>query len=367
MEFIDLKTQYSTYKESIDKAIHAVLDAGNYILGSEVAACEKALAAFCGAKHCITAASGTDTLMMALMAKGIGPGDEVITTPFTWISPVEMIALLGATPIFVDIDATLNIDPALVERAITKRTKAIMPVGLFGIMPPMEALRALAKKHQLTLIEDAAQCFGSRRGSDRSCSASEIASTSFFPAKPLGCYGDGGALFTDNDELAATLRVLRVHGGLDRNNFVHIGINGRFDTLQAAVINAKLPHFAQEIERREESARYYTKKLSSLVQTPVVPEDVTSTWAMYTIRHPERDAIAAHLKTKGIPTGIYYPKTCYEHPAYAYLGVKRGACPVAERASKEVLSIPMHAFLKTSDQDKVVEAIQESLCLTKRA
>jgi len=362
MQFIDLQEQYRRYKASIDAAIHRVLDHGQYIMGPEIKEVEMALAAYVGAKHAITVASGTDSLEIALRALGIGPGDEVITVPFTWISSTEVIGLVGATPVFVDIEAdTFNIDVSQIEAAITPRTKAIMPVSLFGQMPDMGRINAMAEKHDLAVIEDAAQSFGATQNGKRSCAVSKIASTSFFPAKPLGCFGDGGALFTDDDSLADVMRAIRTHGGMKRHHHPLLGMNGRFDTIQAAVLLAKLPHFSDEVDARNRIGARYTELLREVCGVPEVAPGNTHVYAQYTIRVPNRDKVAAKLKEQGIPTAVYYPKCLHEQPVFASLGYKYGRFPEAERASREVLSLPMHPFLTEADQDRVVEALRRAL------
>jgi UDP-2-acetamido-2-deoxy-ribo-hexuluronate aminotransferase len=362
MEFIDLNKQYHLYKNEINSRIQNVLDKGQYIMGEDIKILETTLAKFVGVKHCITASSGTDTLMMALMALGIGPGDEVITVSFTWISTVEVIALVGATPVLVDIEPdTYNIDLNLLEKAITPRTKAIMPVCLFGQMPDFDRINAIAKKHNIPVIEDAAQSFGATQKGRQSCSVSTIGSTSFYPAKPFGCYGDGGALFTNDDALASKMRAIRTHGGEVRHQHDYVGINGRFDTIQAAVLLAKWPHFAGEVRERQRIGERYSRLLQDYCTVPKIANGNTSTYAQYTIRVPARDAVQAELKARSIPTAIYYPKCVHEQPAFAYLGYGKGSLPVSEKASKEVLSLPMHPWLTESDQDKVIAAVKEAV------
>lgn len=364
MQFIDLDTQYRRYQSEIDKRMKTVLDHGQYIMGPEVEELEKKLAEYVGVLHCITVASGTDSLEIALRALNIGEGDEVITVPFSWISTAEVIAAVGATPVFIDIEpGSFNMDPDLLEDAITENTKAIMPVSLFGQMPDLEQLNAIAKKHDIAVIEDAAQSFGATRNSKRSCGASLIGSTSFFPAKPLGCFGDGGALFTDNDELAETMRAIRSHGGVKRHHHTHIGLNGRFDTLQAAVILGKWPHFEDEVTARSEIGARYSELLGGHVVTPKISEGNTHVYAQYTIRVDEqkRDQIVSGMKGAEVPVGIYYPKCFHEQPVFEYLGYKYGDFPESEKASREVLSLPMHPFLTNEDQDKVVETLISQL------
>ena len=366
MEFIDLKTQYAKYQTEIDARMKAVLQHGHFIMGPEIAELESALAAYIGVKHCLTVSSGTDSLEIALRALGIGPGDEVITVPFTWISSAEVIGLVGAKPVFVDIEpASYNLDISKLEAAITRRTKAIMPVSLFGQMPDYDKINAIAAKHGLPVIEDGAQSFGATQRGRRSCGVTLIGSTSFFPAKPFGCYGDGGALFTSDDALADKMRAIRTHGGLKRHHHPYLGMNGRFDTLQAAILLAKFPHFQNEVEARGRIGARYTALLSSVLSAPssvpLVSPGNTHVYAQYTIHVPNRDAVAAKLKEKGIPTAVYYPKCLHEQPVFASSGYKLGDFPEAEQASREVLSLPMHPFLIETDQDLIVDAVKASL------
>jgi UDP-2-acetamido-2-deoxy-ribo-hexuluronate aminotransferase len=346
--------------------MRAVLSHGQFIIGPEIAEIEMALAKYVGVKHCITAASGTDSLEIALRALSIGPGDEVITVPFTWISTAEVIGLVGAKTVFVDIEpAFFNIDVDLIEKAITPSTKAIIPVSLFGQMPDYEPINAIASRHGLPVIEDGAQSFGATQRGRRSCGVTLIGSTSFFPAKPLGCYGDGGALFTNDDGLAEKMRAIRTHGGLKRHYHPLLGMNGRFDTLQAAALLAKMPHFEWEVQARGRIGASYTELLSSVLSppssAPTVAPGNTHVYAQYTIRVPNRDAVASKLKEQGIPTAVYYPKCLHEQPVFAGSGYKWGDFPEAEKASREVISLPMHPFLTEPDQDKVVAALKEAV------
>jgi UDP-2-acetamido-2-deoxy-ribo-hexuluronate aminotransferase len=362
MEFIDLKTQYRKYQTEIDARMEAVLTHGHFIMGPEIAELESELARYVTVKHGITVASGTDALEIALRALGISTGDEVITVPFTWISSAEVISLVGAKPVFVDIDPRwFNINVELIEPAITPRTKAIMPVSLFGQMPDYDRITAIAARHAIPVIEDGAQSFGATQRGRRSCGVTLIGSTSFFPAKPLGCYGDGGALFTNNNDLADKMRAIRTHGGLKRNHHTMLGMNGRFDTLQAAVVLAKMPHLEWEGSERGRIGARYTELLRSTCVVPEVMAGNTHVYAQYTIRVPNRDAVASKLKERGIPTAVYYPKCLHEQPVFAGNGYHWGDFPQAEKASREVLSLPLHPFLTEQDQEKVVEAVKASL------
>jgi UDP-2-acetamido-2-deoxy-ribo-hexuluronate aminotransferase len=359
MQFIDLKTQYKKLQEEIDGRMRSVLEHGQFIMGPEIAELEKKLAEYVSVKHCITVASGTMSLEIALRALSIGPGDEVITVPFTWISSAETISLVGATPVFVDIDIeTYNLAVDQLKDRITSRTKAIMPVSLFGQMPAMAEINKIAEQFGLVVIEDAAQSFGSTQHGKRSCSLSHIASTSFFPAKPLGCYGDGGALFTDDDQLAASMRAIRTHGGVARHHHTLVGTNGRFDTLQAAIVLAKLEKFDWEVQRRIELGARYSKLLGDACVTPVVLSGNTHVYGQYTIRVPSRDALGEALKKEGIPSAVYYPKCLHEQPVYASLNYKYGEFPNSERASKEVISLPMHPYLTDEEIDKVTTVVR---------
>jgi UDP-2-acetamido-2-deoxy-ribo-hexuluronate aminotransferase len=362
MEFIDLKTQYTNYKTEIDARMSTVLAHGHFIMGPEIAEVEAALADYVGVKHCITVASGTDSLEIALRALGIGPGDEVITVPFTWISSSEAISLVGARPVFVDIEPdTYNIDVGRIEGVITSRTKAILPVSLFGQMPNLTAINAIAAKHNLPVIEDAAQSFGATQNGRRSCGITLIGSTSFFPAKPLGCYGDGGALFTSDDRLAEAMRAIRSHGGVKRHHHTLVGMNGRFDTLQAAVLLAKLPHFDEEVDDRRRLGARYSELLRDVCIVPAIALGNTHVYAQYTIRVEDRETLGERLKATGIPTAVYYPKCLHEQPVYSSLGYKWGDYPEAERASRKVISLPMHPLLSDVDQDAIVQGVKSCL------
>lgn len=360
MEFIDLKTQYARYQSAIDARMRRVLEHGHFIMGPEIPELETALEDYVGIKHAITVASGTDSLEIALRALDIGPGHEVITTPFTWISSAEIISLVGATPVFADIDpTTFNLDPARVEDAITPRTRAIIAVSLFGQMPDLERIGDIAARHKLAVIEDAAQSFGATRHRRKSCSVAAISSTSFFPAKPLGCFGDGGALFTSDDILAERMRAIRTHGGVKRHHHTLVGMNGRFDTLQAAVLLAKLPHFADEVSARSRIGARYSELLSGSCEVPTIAMGNTHVFAQYTIRVSNRDELSARLKECGVPSAIYYPKCLHEQPVFSGLGYRWGQFPCAERSSREVISLPMHPFLSEQDQERVAVAVRK--------
>ena len=366
MDFIDLKTQYQRVRESMNRRIQAVLDHGQFILGAEHQELERKLAEYVGVKHCIGASSGTDTLLIALMAYGIGRGDEVITSPFTFIATGEMIAIAGAKPVFVDIDArTYNLDPRLLESAITPRTKAIMPVSLYGQVGDMDGINAVARKHRLPVIEDAAQSFGAKYRGKRSCALSEIGSTSFFPSKPLGAYGDGGALFTDDDALAKVMREIRVHGQDRRYHHPRLGINGRLDTLQAAVLLAKMEIFDDEVEARMRIGGRYSEliaeALGDRVTTPLLAPGCTSVYAQYTIEVANREKVEQAMKAQGIPTAVHYPMPLHLQPVFADLGQGAGAFPVAEAAGRRVLSLPMHPYLTEAQQVRVVQALRAAV------
>jgi UDP-2-acetamido-2-deoxy-ribo-hexuluronate aminotransferase len=364
VQFIDLKEQYARYRDDIDARLRKVLDHAQFILGPENTELELRLAQYVGSRHCLTVASGTDSLEIALRALEIGPGHEVITVPFTWISTAEVISLVGATPVFVDIEPVsynLNID--LLEPAITPRTRAIIPVSLFGQMPDYDRINAIAARHNLPVIEDAAQSFGATRHNRRSGGVTLIGSTSFFPAKPFGCYGDGGALFTNDDALANRMRAIRTHGGIVRHEHTFLGMNGRFDTLQAAVLLAKLPHFDHELQERHRLGARYDERLADLCTIPKVLPGNTHVYAQYTIRVPQRDQIALQLKNQSVPTAVYYPQCLHQQPVFAHLGYRLGDFPIAEQAATEVLSLPMHPFLSEADQNLVVESLRKALSL----
>lgn len=363
MEFVDLKAQYRALKVQIDRRIQRVLDHGQYIMGPEVTDLEEKLAAFTGAKHCITVASGTEALLISLMAIGLKPGDEVITTPFTFAATAEMIVLLGGKPVFVDIEPdTCNIDASLIEAKVTDRTRAIMPVSLYGQCADMDAINVIAKRHGLAVVEDAAQSFGATYKGKKSCNLSTLGCTSFFPSKPLGCYGDGGAIFTSDDALAQACREIRVHGQSARYTHVRVGVGGRMDTLQCAVVLAKLERFEWEIKQRRRLSERYRELLNALggVQLLALRKDRDSAWAQYTVFVERRTSIQAVLQAQHIPTAVHYPKPLHQQPAYA--GVSRDCGLVAsEQAAERVLGLPMSADLSYSQQDRVVAALRVAL------
>jgi UDP-2-acetamido-2-deoxy-ribo-hexuluronate aminotransferase len=353
MEFIDLKTQYQQLKAEIDAGIQRVLDHGQYILGPEVAELEAKLAAYTGSKYCITVANGTDALQIAQMALGIGPGDEVITPGFTYIATAETVALLGAKPVYVDIDPrTYNLAPTLLEAAITPRTKAIVPVSLYGQCADFDVINGIAAKHGIPVIEDAAQSFGATYKGRKSCNLSTIATASFFPSKPLGCYGDGGAIFTNDEELAKVMRQIARHGQDRRYHHVRVGVNSRLDTLQAAILLPKLAVLDEELKARQQVADAYNTHLncqpregvepSSHLITPYIEPQSTSAWAQYTIQVPNREALQEQLKQTGIPTAVHYPTPLNKQPAVADENVR---LPVGDTVAQRVMSLPMHPYL----------------------
>lgn len=356
IEFIDLKTQQARIKEQIDAAIKRVLAHGQYILGPEVFELEERLAAYAGVKHCITVANGTDALQIAQMALGIGPGDEVITPGFTYIATAETVALLGAKPIYVDIDPrSFNLDHALLEAAITPRTKAIIPVSLYGQCADFDAINLIASRYGIPVIEDAAQSFGATYKGRKSCSLSKIACASFFPSKPLGCYGDGGAIFTSDNELAKVMRQISRHGQDRRYHHIRVGVNSRLDTLQAAILIEKLKILDDEIQSRKSVANKYEVLLGvSGIPAPYVEPYNESVWAQYTVRVANRELLQASMKDAGIPTVVHYPIPLNRQPAVA----DGEAClPVGDALALEVLSLPMHPYLMPEDQRAIVSAL----------
>ncbi len=351
IDFAKLQYQYQLYKTEIDEAIHNVLDKSNYIMGNEVIDLEENLQKFTGAKHAITCASGTDALLLAMMALDIQPDDEVITTPFTFIATAETIAFLKAKPVFVDIDEkTYNIDPSKIEAAITAKTKAIMPVSLYGQPADMDAIQAIADTHNLKVIIDGAQSFGSTYKGKTDSNLGDISTTSFFPAKPLGCFGDGGAVFTNDDALATKMKSLRVHGQSKRYHHQYIGMGGRMDTLQCAVVGVKLKHYAKDLALRQEVASKYTNVLvgKDLV-LPFVDKNAISAWAQYSVRVKNHDEVQARLKEQGIPTAVHYPLPLHLQECFAYLDYKKGDFPVSEQISSEILSLPMNPYVSDDE------------------
>ena len=360
MQFIDLKTRHQLIVDKINTRIQKVMDHGQFILGPEVREVEEKLAQYTGSKHCVSVSSGTDSLLIALMALGIGAGDDVITVPYTWISSAEVIALLGAKPVFVDIRSdTWNMDETLLESAITERTKAIMPVSIYGQCPDMDAINEIAQKYNLPVIEDAAQSFGATYKNKKSCNLSTIGSTSFFPSKPLGCYGDGGALFTDDDELAEKFRWIRVHGQERKHHHPILGINGRMDTLQAAILLEILEVFPDEVQKRENLGKTYSEGLAHIagLENPSVGVHNTSVYAQYTILSEHREQIQQSLKEKDIPSVSYYSVPLHLQPVFNNLTYKAGDFPVAEKAADQCLSLPMSPYLCEEDQSKIIDVI----------
>ena len=370
MQFIDLKTQQLEIREKIDQRINKILDHGKYIMGPEVYELEERLADYADVKHCISCSSGTDALLIPLLAMDIGPGDAVITTPFTYIATAEVIALVGATPVFCDIyDKTFNINPenlsSALEEAFSKNLKprAIMPVDLFGLPARYRLIDKFAKENNLKVIEDAAQGFGGQINSQRAGSFGEVAGTSFFPAKPLGCYGDGGAIFTNNDELAAKMKSIRVHGGgKDKYENVRIGINGRLDTIQAAVLLEKIEIFDKELISRNNIAKYYTQNINKMFIPPHIPHKYLSSWAQYSILIPDsinRQDVIKKLNDKGVPSMIYYKLPVHIQEGYKKYKYKLGDFPISEETSEKILSLPMHPYLNKDIQNEVIKALDE--------
>lgn len=367
--FNDLKTQYAVLKQSIDSRIQKVLDHGAYVNGPEVAELEQVLAKFVGTKYCLTIANGTDALWVPLMAAGIGQGDEVITTAFSFIATAEVIVLAGAKPIYVDIDPkTFNIDVTKIEAAITPRTKAIMPVSLYGQMADMDAINAIAKKHNLKVIEDAAQSFGAKYKDQRSCSTTFASGTSFFPAKPLGCYGDGGAIFTNDDQIYKVMKEIREHGSESRYYHTRLGINGRLDTIQCAILLAKMERYDWELEQRDRVAKRYSDAFSSIkvegFSTPFVEKHNFSAWAQYTLTINDRNAFQKKMQEAGVPTSIHYPRIMPDQPYYKeHTANPNQDLSVSRWAADHVISLPIYPDLKDETQDKIIAAVKGALSL----
>jgi UDP-2-acetamido-2-deoxy-ribo-hexuluronate aminotransferase len=357
VQFNDLRRQHRRHAAAVELRMAKVLEHAQFISGPEVVELEQSLASRVGAASCVGVSSGTQALELALRALDVGPGDEVITTPFSWVSSAEVIALVGATPVFVDIEPRgYALDARGLAAAFSERTRALLVVSLFGQMPELEALEEVAEAWGVPIIEDAAQSFGARRHDRPSTSATRVGCTSFFPTKPLGCYGDGGAVFTSDEELAARVRALRAHGSADRRTFARVGTNARLDTLQAAVLLAKLPSLDDELAERRRLAERYTLALADFVQTPEVLPGNEHVYAQYTIRVPRRDAVAAALAAEGVPTQVNYPRCLHQQPAYARFA--RGPLPQAERAASEVLSLPLFPGLEEEEQARVVESLK---------
>jgi UDP-2-acetamido-2-deoxy-ribo-hexuluronate aminotransferase len=370
MDFIDLKSQYRRIKPSVDGRIAKVLEHGQYVMGPEVTELEQQLAKYVGSKNCVAVASGTDALLIALMALDIGPGDEVITVPFTFFATAEMIALIGARPVFVEIDPrTYNMDPARLEAAITPRTRAIMPVSLYGQCADIDAINAIACRNELPVIEDAAQSFGATCRGRRSGSLTAIGATSFFPSKPLGCYGDGGALFTDDERLARLMREIRVHGQDRRYHHPRLGLTGRLDSIQAAVLLAKMEIFDDEVAARIRLGARYTELIGqkfgtgadARVRAPHVESFNTSVYAQYTIEVDNRDIVETRMKALGVPTAVHYPLALHMQPVFENLGQREGSFPASEAAARRVISLPMHPYLADEQQQAVVDALAQAV------
>ena len=361
INFIDLQAQYQEYSQEIDKEIKEVCTSAQFIGGEKLQNFEKNLAEFTGVSHAIGCSSGTDALLLSLMALDIKTGDEVITTPFTFIATAEVIAFLGAKAVFVDIDEqTYNIDPTKIEAVITDKTKAIMPVSLYGQCADMEAINTIAQKHDIAVIEDACQSFGAEYKGKKSCNLSTIGCTSFFPSKPLGAYGDGGAIFTNDDALAEKIRMLLNHGQNERYRHKYIGINGRLDAIQAAILNVKLKHFEKELAARQKIGQAYSDGLFTCkLITPYVKADRTSVYAQYSVRLKERESVVKALGEKGIPTAVHYPMPLHLQEAFSDLGYKKGDFPLSEKVSEEIMSLPMSPYLTQEQQDFIINALKE--------
>ena len=362
MQFIDLKTQTKRIEPQLFARIKAVIEHGGFIMGPEVTELEQVLADYVGVKHALAVSSGTDALLIALMALGVTAGDEIITTPFSFFATAEVIALLGAKPVFVDVNPdTYNINPQLIEAAITPKTKAIMPVSLYGQCADFDEINAIAAHHNLPVIEDGAQSFGATYKGKKSCGLTTIGCTSFFPSKPLGCFGDGGACFTNDAELAARMNEIRIHGQAKRYHHTSLGLNGRLDTLQAAILLEKIAIFPEEVELRHEVAERYNRLLSGIAKIPTIKAQNTSVYAQYTIEVENREAIQAALQEKGIPTAVHYPSGLHEQPIFKSLYPGEQRYPITEHAARHVMSLPMHPYLTLEDQDKICEAVKACL------
>lgn len=359
IDFAKLQDQYQMYKVEIDEAIHSVLNKSNYIMGEEISQLEESLQEFTKAKYAISCSSGTDALLLAMMALDIKPGDEIITTPFTFIATAETIAFLGAIPVFVDIDEkTYNINPDLIEEKITSKTKAIIPVSLYGQPADMTKIKNIANKHNLKVIIDGAQSFGSTFNNITDSALGDISTTSFFPAKPLGCFGDGGAVFTDDEELAIKMKQMRVHGQSKRYHHKYIGMGGRLDTIQAAVLNVKLKYYEKDLKLRQEVASKYTEALRNKgLVLPFVDKNATSAWAQYSVRVKNRDELQDSLKEQGIPTAVHYPMPLHLQECFDYLGYKKEDFPISEIVAQEIMSLPMNPYLDDGEIEYIVEKL----------
>ena len=358
IDYANLKIAYQAHQKEFDQAMQKVLTSAQYIMGPEVNDLEAKLTQFTQAKHAISCSSGTDALLLALMAIDVGPGDEIITSPFTFISTAETIALLGATPIFVDIrEDSYNINTHKVEAKINKKTKAILPVSLFGQVADMNEINQIADRYQLPVIEDAAQSFGASYRGKKSCSLTTMACTSFFPAKPLGCFGDAGAVFTNNSQLSEKISSLRLHGQSKRYQHQHIGLGARMDTLQAAILSVKMDYYEEDIKNRQKVAEKYDELLSGHIKTPIIHSFNRSVWAQYSIRLKNRELIQKELSKKEIPTAIYYPKPLHLQDCFAYLGYQKGDFPISERVSNEIMSLPMNPYLREDEQEFIVKEL----------
>lgn len=364
IHFIDIKRQYERYNLEIDAQIRSVINDASFIMGKETSQLEHQLSSYVGTKFAVACGSGTDALQLALMAYGIKPGDEIITTPFTFIATAEVISLLGARPVFVDIRPdTLNIDSTQIQKAIGPNTRGIIAVDIFGQCADYDEINQLAKANGLFVIQDAAQSFGAMYKGQISCSQADVGCTSFFPAKPLGCYGDGGMIFLNDESKAQILRSIRSHGsGENKYEHIRIGINSRLDTLQAGILLAKFKYFPKEVELRKQVADYYTQRLKNMVETPMLLPFNRSVYAQYNILTDSRDVLQKHLMERGIPTAVYYPKPLHLQTAYSHLGYKKGSFPIAEKVCERILAIPMHPFLSQTEQDFIIQAIND-FCL----
>ena len=362
IDFANLKIGYQKNKKAFEKNMQKVLSSASYIMGEEIYELENILSDYTGAKYVISCSSGTDALLLAMMGLNIKPGDEVITTPFTFISTAETIAFLGAKPVFVDIEPkSYNINPKKIESRISSKTRAIIPVSLFGQVSDMDTINKIANKYNLAVIEDAAQSFGATYKNRKSCNLSTVGCTSFFPSKPLGCFGDGGAVFTNNKKLADKIKRLREHGQTKRYMYKHIGIGARLDNLQASILLVKMKHYENDINLRQNVAEQYNELLKNILPTPSVEKYNASVWAQYSIRVRSRESIQKELKKKGIPTAVYYPVPLHLQECFNYLGYKKGDFPVSEVVSKEIMSLPMNPYLTSLEQNYIVKELQRLL------